>query len=231
MYRLLCLLRNLIILYLPIETRFKQGTDLQYIQELARRYNYIFYIEPTDTVGVNVAHWEPPIRTGFPQKAITVDMGPATNAHNVSFQYNSLQPVMVFGAVQDEFAQNVPIPVIVPLPVPPYLSKEPAHLFNFPHVRNKLYIGKGSASILQSYIQAVSEVEASKDVVTAAGKLDTLRYGDILRARGLVSLRGVGQTHDGVYYVKSVTHDISPGSCSQNFTLTREGSGSIISSV
>ena len=36
-------------------------------------------------------------------------------------------------------------------------------------------------------------------------------YGDVLRARRLVGLRGVGYMHDGYYYVKNVTHKIKKG--------------------
>jgi hypothetical protein len=63
------------------------------------------------------------------------------------------------------------------------------------------------------------------DVVKITGELDTLRYGDILQLRGIVGLRGVGYTYDGLYYVKSVTHSIRKGEYKQSFTITREGLG------
>jgi hypothetical protein len=55
--------------------------------------------------------------------------------------------------------------------------------------------------------------------------LDTVRYGGLLQARGLVGMRGAGALHDGLYYVKRVTHVITKGEYRQNFTLTREGLG------
>ena len=159
-------------------------------------------------------------------------MGSATNASSISIQNNALEPKGVFGLVQDERLQNTFIPVIVPLPLPPYLARKPAHLFNQPFVRKKIFKCKGAKKVaLEAYISAVAEVDSSKDVVTVSGELDTLRYGDILRSRKLVSLRGVGSTHDGLYYVQSVTHKIEPGSYKQSFTLVREGNGSIIPGV
>jgi hypothetical protein len=65
------------------------------------------------------------------------------------------------------------------------------------------------------------------DVLTATGNLNSLQYGNILQPRGLVGLRGVGYNHDGLYYVKRVTHDIRKGQYKQNFTLTREGKGAL----
>jgi hypothetical protein len=44
-------------------------------------------------------------------------------------------------------------------------------------------------------------------------------------------VRGAGQYYDGNYYVKSVTHNIKRGEYKQNFTLTRGGIGSSVSSV
>ena len=54
-----------------------------------------------------------------------------------------------------------------------------------------------------------------------------MRYGDVLRPRGVVGLRGAGFTFDGLYYVKSVSHSISRGQFKQRFSLSREGTGAI----
>jgi hypothetical protein len=53
--------------------------------------------------------------------------------------------------------------------------------------------------------------------------LDVLRYGQILRARSLVGVRGAGSAYDGLYYVESVTHNIKRSEYKQNFTLSRDG--------
>jgi hypothetical protein len=53
----------------------------------------------------------------------------------------------------------------------------------------------------------------------------------VLRARQLVGLRGAGYLHDGLYYVKRVTHSLSTGRYTQSFTLTREGVGSTVPEV
>jgi hypothetical protein len=58
-----------------------------------------------------------------------------------------------------------------------------------------------------------------------------LRYGHILKARGLVGVRGAGQAFDGLYFVKNVTHTIKKGEYKQSFTLTRNGLVSTVPSV
>lgn len=82
----------------------------------------------------------------------------------------------------------------------------------------------------QRRARAQGMVDNSMDeVVTATGDLDALRYGRILKPRGLVDLRGAGESYDGTYYVKKVTHniDIRKGEYKQSFTLTREGLGTL----
>jgi len=63
--------------------------------------------------------------------------------------------------------------------------------------------------------------------VTGQGTLDVLRYGHILMARQLVSVRGAGVSYDGFYYVTSVTHNLKRGEYKQSFQLTRDGTLSL----
>ena len=96
---------------LPIErTPVQQGTDLQYLNEMAARYAYTFYVEPGPVPLVNKAYWGPPIRVGVPQRALTSGMGSASNLNNINFQYDGLQSHTVSGTVQDRNL-NVAIPV------------------------------------------------------------------------------------------------------------------------
>ena len=55
------------------------------------------------------------------------------------------------------------------------------------------------------------------------GELDAGRYGGVLRARGLVGVRGAGYLYDGLYYVKQVTHKVALGSYSESFELDARG--------
>ena len=73
--------------------------------------------------------------------------------------------------------------------------------------------------------------QSAESVVSVSGTLNALRYGDILRAPGIVGLRGAGLAHDGLYYVKKVSHSISKGQYQQSFSLGREGLGTIVSQV
>src|SRR5262249_57174388 len=52
-------------------TPSQQATDLRFIQSLAERNGFVFYVEPI-SVGANLAYFGPEIRAGVPQPALTV---------------------------------------------------------------------------------------------------------------------------------------------------------------
>lgn len=214
-------------LYGPTEKlHFQEGTDLEYLQSLATKNGYIFAIRPGPTPGVSQAYWGPLVKLGAVQRALSVDMGHNTNVESLNFEYDTLKPRQVYGLVAKP---NVPVPVpILGLTNinPPPVAKQSPFISNQPLIK-KERLGYKGTDLVEAYLQAQATVDKSAGTVVAvSGTLDGLRYGDILRAPGLVGLRGAGQTYDGLYYVKSVSHTISPGQYQQQFSLGREGLGS-----
>jgi hypothetical protein len=61
------------------------------------------------------------------------------------------------------------------------------------------------------------------DPVTGQGSLDVARYGQPLKSRGLVGVRGAGLAYDGLWYVRSLTDTLTRGSWKQSFQLARDG--------
>ncbi|MBA3240807.1 MAG: hypothetical protein H0T60_06230 [Acidobacteria bacterium] len=237
----------------PVQTM----SDYQYIQFLAARQGYVFYVEPGPLPNTNVAYWGPPKRVGLPQKALTIAAGPDSNIQSISFNYNALAPTTVSGHIQDS-RLNVSMPVLAPVPARVPLSAMPAALVNQPNVRQSFLpvtreqaeeqesasqtgattaAGRSYAharttpglDLAEALARAQATVDASTDnVVTATGELDAVEYGAILKARDLVGVRGVGFTYGGNYYVQSVTHNIREGEYKQKFTLAREGTGALL---
>ncbi|HEY0016888.1 MAG TPA: hypothetical protein VGC13_11240 [Longimicrobium sp.] len=211
---------------IPVDrTPIEDGTDLGAIQELARQVGYVFYVTAGPVPLANVAYWGPPVRIGIPQSALSVDLGPATNVESLTFEYDAMKPMMVYGDVLDLTTNlKVPVEAGISLRLPP-LASIPALIANLPYTRRTLLSHPG-LNVAQAEVLAQAMVDRSTDeVVTAQGELDTFRYGGVLRARGLVGVRGAGTLYDGMYYVKSLRHSIARGSWKQGFTLVREGLG------
>ena len=207
----------------------QQGTDLEYLQTMAERHNYVFHVTPGPVPGTNKAYWGPDLRIGIPQPALSVDMGTATNIDGIDFQHAAAEATNVAGQVQDRLTGlTLPVRNLGSLKPPLALS---GALANTKVAKLKAYRALGGRSVVQALAEAQAQSDTSTDVVTGTGELDTARYGSLLQARGLVGVRGVGLTYDGLYYVKSVTHTIGRDSYRQKFTITREGTISTVPMV
>jgi hypothetical protein len=210
----------LIDIPLPIkEIPRQQGTDYQYITQLAAEVGYVFYLKPGPAPGVNVAYWGPEIKIGAPQPALNVDMDAYTNVESLSFNFDAEHaelPVLLIYNQETKVPIPIPIPAITPLNPPlgliPPLPK-----------KIKWIEGTGKLSPIRAALIGLAQAAQSADAVTGSGNLDVLRYGRPLRARELVGVRGAGTAFDGLYYVKSVTHNIKKGEYKQSFTLSRNG--------
>jgi hypothetical protein len=210
---------------LPIERiPVQQGTDLDYLRKLAEVHGYVFYVTPGSVPFTNYAYWGPPIRVGLPQRAITVNMGPETNAKLDEAAKDGLGTTMVEGQVQDaQTGQKVPVRTFGSLRPP--LASMPSWLVDGRNVRRQQLRVSG-VNAVQAMAQAQGAMEATTDVVKLEGELDAGSYGGVLQARALVGVRGAGFSYDGFYYVRRVTHKIGLGRYTQRFELAREGLGS-----
>jgi hypothetical protein len=196
-----------------------QGTDLEYINGLAEEVGYVFYIEPGPAPGTNIAYWGPEIKVGVPQPALNVNMDAHNNVESLNFSLNGAKkktPVIYIHNQETGMTIPIPIPDISPLNPPlGLLSPIPVR---FEQLNNTAKLNPAQAAS-----RGIAEASRSSDVVSGTGSLDVLRYGRILKARGLVGVRGAGEAFSGLYYVKSVTHKIKKGEYKQDFELTRNG--------
>jgi hypothetical protein len=210
---------------LQVIPRQARETDLKFIQRMATRNGFVFYIEPV-TVGVNTAYFGPENRLGLPQPALSLNMGPSTNIDSLTFSQDGLATVKTKGAFIEPFLKlTIPIPSLPSLKLPP-LASSPA-----PALRTVLLRDTSNKNAGQAASAAISAVTNSPDPVTGKGNVETVRYGHILRARGSVGVRGAGASYDGNYYVQSVSHSIARGKYTQSFSLSREGTGALLPAV
>ena len=116
---------------------------------------------------------------------------------------------------------QVPIPIPIPdiTPLNPPLGADPAVP---PRTSSADRRDRRSYSSPQAVADRPGKAAKSADAVDGTGSLDVLRYGRMLKARRLVGVRGAGLAFDGLYYVKSVTHDIKRGEYKQSFTLVAQ---------
>lgn len=203
------------------------GKDLGYINHLAREVGYVFYIEPGPMPGISTAYWGPDIKVGVPQPALNTNMDAHTNVESLSFSFNSESkemPLVLIYNKKTKKSIKIPVPDITPLNPP--LGLLPPIIKNFNRI-----CGTAKYTPVKAALIALAKAARSTDAVSGTGSLDVLRYGHILKARRLVGVRGAGPAFDGLYYVKSVTHNIKRGEYKQSFTLSRNALVSTVQKV
>lgn len=218
----------LIDIPIPIERIPRhQGTDLAYINYLAEFVGYVFYLTPGPEPLMNTAYWGPEIKVGTPQPALSINMDAHTNVESLSFNFRPDQATLPIIFIQNQ-ATRVPIPI----PVPPITPLNPPLGVVQPFPQKIEFISETAKyNPIQGALVGLAKAAKTADTVDATGSLDVMRYGRLLKARKLVGVRGAGLAFDGLYYVKSVTHEIKRGSYKQSFELSRNGLISITPKV
>ncbi len=205
---------------IPIPTDYipaQEGTDLAYIRQLAQENGYVFYIDPGPLPGISKAYWGPQVKVGLPQPSLNVNMDSWTNVESLSFRYEPQSAVLPIVFYQEQISKaTIPIPIpsvnplnpplgaVVPVPTTVEQLKDTANL-----------------PLPQALMRGIARATETGDVVTGEGRLDVLRYGQILNARQLVGVRGAGPGFDGLHYVQRTTHQLKRGEYKQSFTLRR----------
>jgi hypothetical protein len=195
----------------------QKGTDLDYIQCLAKEAGYVFYIEPGPRPGVSTAYWGPEITYGAAQPALNLDLDAHRNVESLSFSLATGErtlPVVYVLNKLTKFPIPVPIPKLNPLRRP--LGKIPIPPTNFAPLP-----GTAKLPVLKALGVGVAAAAQSEDAIRGQGSLDVVRYGRLLKPRALVGVRGAGDAFDGEYFVRSVTSTLERGQCKQRFELTR----------
>ncbi|MFE3137640.1 hypothetical protein [Streptomyces scopuliridis] len=198
---------------------YQTGTDLQYVNELAKANGYTFYLDPGPVPGRSSAFWGPERRLGQRQHALNVNMDNNSTVDQLTFAYDGTAREEPQARVQDPASRDSTLlaqPDISPLRPPLGRRATPA-------LKRKTLSGTAKKDLGQASAEALARAATSADAISGSGSLDVNRHGYVLRPRELVGVRGAGVTYDGDYYVKSVTHNLRPGSYQQNFTLSREG--------
>ncbi len=202
----------------------QNSTDLKFLQMLAKRNGFVFYVDP-DTFDSSKVYWGIEDRKKTPQPALSMNMGSNTNVTSLTFTHNAMTPVTAKGSYIDPDSKRVnqispPSSDLPPLVATPTKNQ-----------RTVLLRNAGQRDFSQANLAASSLMSDNAKSVTGNGQLDTINYGYLLRAGELVGVRGMGASYNGNYYVRQVKHTIENGTYTQSFTLSREGVGSLQTKV
>jgi hypothetical protein len=193
------------------------GTDLEYLTYLAHSVGYVFHIDPGPAPGVSTAYWGPEMTISAPQQTLVVNSDAASNVDSLSFSFDGFAKTLYVMLLRDE-ALPVPIPIPIPdvNPLSPPLGRRPPFPLQIQPLRGVSHFNPAQAIMI-----GLAKAARAAQVISGTGSLNVMRYGAVLKPRRLVEVKGAGIPHDGLHFVRSVTHSIKPGEYKQRFTLTR----------
>lgn len=204
------------------QTMIQRGTDMQFLQQLARRNGFEIYVETNGTTGLVEGHFHAPRLDLPPQGVLSVNMRDATNVNSFNARFDMLQPSTAQATNLDvESQENQQAQATRSRQTT--MGSETALAAQRQRRVLPSQTGLTRSGELQAYAQAVADQSAL--AITADGELNTVAYGGLMRAKRPILVRGAGSQFSGTYYVERVLHVLTGDSYKQNFTLRRNAAG------
>lgn len=209
----------------------QSASDLDFLRALGRPFGHIFAIRPGASISANsVGYWGPPTREGKILPPLSVSMGAWTNVQSIDFNYDASASQGFKGDSRNDAETDTSLQVQSPntfgLTSFAKTSSASSTLRRTIRYVEPSIVGALATAYAESLMQ-----ETTRSALRVRAKLDALTYGSVITPSSQIPVRGVGDSHDGLYYVEQVDHTIARGTYTQEVIMTREGLGSTIGQV
>jgi hypothetical protein len=200
-----------------LSTIIQRETDLQFLNRLARRNGFACWMEGT------TAHFGPLPADEEPQPVLAYNFGDETNLRSFTATVDALAPALVSMHQLDPVTREVLSAEVTEPEREALGSLDPAAMLGAGIDPGKVFVAKAPATGLPEMTALATGVFHERAwLVSAEGEVDSAAYGAVLKPRGVVAIKGVGETFSGVYYVSFVRHTLSHGGYSQFFRARRD---------
>jgi phage protein D len=216
-----------------VSTILQRETDMQFLKRLALRNGFECYVEGT------TGYFRKPQVGANPQPVLAVHFGEETNVNRLSIEVNALTPANVTMFQVDLTSKGAPQAAGTNgqqpadqtsagvLQAEATTSQQPAlgatrSFVPAGIVQGQMYV---SMNVTTGYREMVALCQGlfheAEWFVTAEGEIAGNQYGHVLKPRGTVTIKGVGETYSGIYYVTHVTHTFTSSGYTQSFRAKR----------
>jgi hypothetical protein len=199
-----------------VSTIIQRETDIRFLRRLALRNGYECFVDGA------TGYFQPPAVDGSPQPVLAVQFGDQTTVTRFALEVNALAPsnVTMFQVdrlnkqVLDASADSLALRQLGAKPISSFLAGD--------MTPGQVYLGQAVTTGLPEMTALCQELyDRSNWFVTGEGEVDANGYGNVLKPRGIVLIKGVGETHSGMYYISHVTHSFTADGYTQRFTVKR----------
>ena len=199
-----------------VSTIIQRETDIQFLKRLALRNGYECYVDG------DAGYFRPPLIDGTSQPVLSVHFGDETNVNHLSLKVNALASANVAMFQIDRINKEI-------LEATSASGQQRMLGANGADSYMDASIVPGLVYISQTATTGSSEMamlcqglyDTGEWFVTGEGEVAANQYGNILKPRGTVTIKGISETYSGVYYVTHVTHVFTADGYIQLFRVKR----------
>jgi phage protein D len=201
-----------------VSTIIQHETDMQFLKRLALRNGYECYIDG------DTGYFQPPRVNAASQPVLAVQFGEETNVNRFQLEANALATANVEMLQVDHDSKEI-LDATSTAGSQRALGANGADSFLGANTTPGLvYVAKtvttGNAEMAALCQGLYNEGEW---FVTGEGEVAANQYGNVLTPRGPVTIKGIGETHSGLYYVTHVHHIFTADGYIQRFRVKRNG--------
>ena len=199
-----------------VSTIIQRETDIQFLKRLALRNGYECYVSG------RMGYFRPPQIDETPQPTLAVHFGDETNIASFSIEVNALAPANVAMYQIDRSTKEVLEAVAESSLQTPLGSRNGTSFLGAGMQPAKAYIGMNAATGVPEMTALCQGLfHEGGWFVTDEGQIHANEYNHVLKPRGTVTIKGLGETHSGIYYVSHVTHVFTSEGYTQSVKVKR----------
>lgn len=201
-----------------LSTIIQRETDYQFLKRLALRNGLDCFVEN------NTAFFQPTPIESTPQPILAANFGDETNLCYFKATVDALQPANVSMFQIDRFNKEELSTEVSVSDTPALGSLNAAALLPQGVEPGHVFVAKNAATGLPE-MEALCQglFQEGAWLVRGEGEIESAQYGHILKPRRLVTIKGIGRTFSGVYYVSFTKHTFSRDGYAQFFRVKRDG--------
>jgi len=184
-----------------VNTTMQRETDIRFLKRLARRNGFDCFVRE------GKGYFRKPVLTDPPHPTLAAHFGEETTLTAFEAKADALRPTRVESHQLDVIAKELQAAAVEASAFRP-LGRDVALSLSPPEgVEARLLVRHAvGTTVAEMENLSAALLEEAGWFVEGVGEVDTSVYGAVLRARGLVPVKGVGEAFSGLYYLTSVRH-------------------------
>jgi phage protein D len=202
-----------------LATVLQNETDIRFLRRLAARNGFECHVRGS------TGYFRSPNLQEPPQKTLAIEFGRETNLAEIRIRVDGTPATIAEIRRVDPVAKQVEREILHASPRRALGAQPLAELRRGLPDGQRLLRRELAASPAEMRGRLRQAYEGASRFVTAEGEIDGRVYRAVLRARRLVTIKGIGETYSGLYYVTRVRHSFTVEGYAQQFEAYRNGLG------